>query len=153
MENADSARKSTRHKTPWHLWAAGIAMLALYLAGARDYLSLLEPNVDYIHSQGWGDDAIAYFTDYPLVIKIIWTINVVAGLIAPVLLFFRSRLAVAVALTAISAQVVLMLITFAFLDRWAALGAFTNLWDVGIALLTLAFWWYCRTMLKRSVLT
>lgn len=128
-------------------------MLALYLAGARDYLNLLEPDVGYIHSQGWGDDAIAYFTDYPVFVKIIWTLNVAAGLIAPVLLFFRSRHAVGAALIAISAQVVLMAITFAFLGRWAALGAFTNLWDFGIALLTLAFWWYCRTMLKRSVLT
>ncbi|QVQ53055.1 hypothetical protein J4H86_04420 [Spiractinospora alimapuensis] len=137
-------------RAPWHLWVVGVAMFALYAAGAWDYVNLLEPRVAYIESQGWGAEAVAYFSDYPGAVQVLWTLNVAAGLAGPVLLLLRSRYAAPVAATAAGALALLMVITFTFMDRWAALGAFTNLWDVGILVLTLAFWWYCHATRART---
>ncbi|TCP99840.1 hypothetical protein EDD79_103228 [Serpentinicella alkaliphila] len=59
---------------------------------------MLSHNEAYYNSQGYGLDVFEYFTDYPILPLVFWTINVGSGLIAPVLLLFRSRWAVLVAL-------------------------------------------------------
>ncbi|GAB3474242.1 hypothetical protein [Nocardiopsis coralliicola] len=145
-------RGAGRGRTPWHLWAAGAAMLLLYAMGARDYAYLLGPDPAYVASQGWGPEAAAYFSGYPVALRAVWTLNIAAGLAAPVLLLLRSRYAPAAALAAAAAQIALMAVSFAVLDRWAALGAFTNSWDIGIAAVTAAFWAYCLRMRRTGVL-
>ncbi|WP_250442551.1 hypothetical protein [Actinotalea sp. C106] len=139
-------------RRPWHLWLVGFLALALYVMGARDYLLSAALDADYFAAQGYDDGGVAYFTDYPVAPRILWTLNVVAGLLAPVLLMLRSRWATPTAAVAAGAQVVLLVVTFAFMDRWAALGAGIAGFDIGIAVLTVGLWAYCRWMAARGVL-
>lgn len=60
---------------------------------------ILIDHIDYVQGH-CGADGVAYFTDYPLVFRVIWTINILGGLIAPVLLVARSRWALSVAVVA-----------------------------------------------------
>ncbi|GAB2471631.1 hypothetical protein GCM10027063_10240 [Promicromonospora xylanilytica] len=128
-----------------------MVVFALYIGGLRDYLLILIHDTDYIGGQ-FGSGGIIYFTDYPPVLRVIWAINILGGLIAPVLLVARNRWAAPTALIAGAAQVVLLVVTFALLDRWAMLGAATSWFDIGVGVVTVLFAVYCRTMRRRGLL-
>ncbi|MFD1719022.1 hypothetical protein [Georgenia deserti] len=128
-----------------------IVVFALYIGGFRDYVLILIQDTDYIDAQ-FGSGGIVYFADYPPVLRVIWAINILGGLIAPVLLVARSRWAVPTALVAATAQVVLLVVTFAVLDRWAMLGAATSWFDIGVGVVTALFAVYCRKMRRRGLL-
>jgi hypothetical protein len=70
---------------------------------------------------------IAYFTDFPIVPAMFWTVALIAQLCVDV-------------------------VTFAFMDRWQILGPRLALFDGGILLLTLGLLLYCRAMFARGVL-
>ncbi|HZG89241.1 MAG TPA: hypothetical protein VEZ42_03420, partial [Pseudonocardia sp.] len=95
---------------------------------------------------------VAYFADYPLALRVIWTITIVAGLVAPLSLLARSRWSTPIAVAAATSQAVLLVVTFAFRDRWAALGAATSWFDIGIGVVTALFAWYCWMLRRRGYL-
>lgn len=136
---------------PWHLWVVAIATFALYVGGARDFVLILFHDQHYIQNQ-FGAGGINYFTDYPPLLRTVWAINVLAGLINPVLLLALNCWAVHAALAAAIAQGVLLVVTFAFLDRWAMLGAMTSWFDIGIGVTTALLAGYCETMRRRGAL-
>lgn len=136
-------------RRPWHLWLVAIAGFALYLGGARDYLLILVQSSDYIRGQ-FGQGGIEYFADYPSVLRVVWTINILGGLIAPMLLVARHRWALPAALVATAAQAVLLVTTFAFLDRWAMLGAMTSWFDIGVGVVTALLAAYCWALRRRG---
>ena len=138
-------------RRPWHVWLVATAVFALYIGGFRDYLLILIQDTDYIEGQ-FGSGGVAYFTDYPPALRAIWAINVLGGLIAPVLLLARSRWAAPTARVAAAAQVVLLAVTLAFLDRWAMLGAAISWFDIGVGVLTVLFAVYCGRMRRRGLL-
>jgi hypothetical protein len=140
-----------RRARSWHLWAVALLTLALYLGGARDYLLILAGDTDYMTRQ-FGPDGVAYFTGYPLALRVIWTINVVGGLVAACLLLALSRWSVPAAVTSAAAQAVLLVVTFGFRDRWAALGAATSWFDLGIGVVAALIAWYCWRMRRRGLL-
>ncbi|MCP2331011.1 hypothetical protein G443_001281 [Actinoalloteichus cyanogriseus DSM 43889] len=146
--NSQASRGRIR---PWHLWIVAIATFALYVGGARDFVLILIHDQHYIRDQ-FGAGGIDYFTDYPPLLRAVWAINVLAGLITPVLLLALNCWAVPTALAATIAQGVLLAVTFAFLDRWAMLGAMTSWFDVGIGVTTALLAGYCETMRRRGVL-
>lgn len=135
-------------RRPWHVWLVSIIVFALYVGGARDYLLILMDDTDYIRGQ-FGQDGVIYFADYPLILRIIWTVNILGGLLAPVLLIARNRWAFPVAVTSASAQVVLLIATFALLNRWAMLGTVTSWFDIGIGIVTALFAGYCAALRHR----
>lgn len=143
-------RDNTRR--PWHLWLVAIAVFALYIGGARDYLLILIWHTEYIRAQ-FGSHGMAYFTDYPPTLRLVWAINILGGLIAPMLLFARSRWALPTAGLTATAQVVLLGTTFVFFDRWAMLGVATSLFDIGVGVVTVLVAGYCWMMRRRGVLT
>ena len=141
--------KSDPPRRPWHFWAVAAAVFALYVGGSRDYLLILAQDTTYIEAQ-FGPGGLAYFRDYPLGLRIVWTTNIVAGLVAPVLLVAGDARAVHVAITAAAAQLVLLPLTFALRDRWAALGAATSWFDIGVGVVTALFAGYCWAMARRG---
>lgn len=145
-------REPSRAGRPWHLWLVAIAMFALYIGGARDYHLILAGDTEYIQEQ-FGSGGITYFADYPSMLRVVWTINILGGLIAPVLLVARNRWALSTAAAVTAAQVMLLAMTFAFLDRWAMLGAATSWFDIGIGVVTALFAGYCWVMQRRGLLT
>ncbi|GII02070.1 hypothetical protein [Planobispora takensis] len=146
---AESPRLS---RAPWHLWVFGLFMLALYVGGTRDYVLTRTLNPDYLAAQGYGEPQIGYFTDYPFGLGVLWTLNVAGGLLCAAAAILRSRRAVPLALTTALAQLSLLILTFAFRDRWDILGPQMSLFDIGVGVLSIAFWWYCRAMRSRAVL-
>jgi O-antigen/teichoic acid export membrane protein len=136
---------------PRHLWIVAIVTFGLYLGGARDYLLILVHDTDYMLRQ-FGPGGIGYFTDYPLALRILWVINIIGGLATPVLLLALSRWASPAAVATLTTQGLLLIVTFAFRDRWNALGAATAWFDIGITLVTVLVVWYCWAMRRRGVL-
>lgn len=129
-------------RRPWHLWLVAIVVFALYVGGARDYLLIVLNDTDYMVRQ-FGPRGVVYFAEYPRLLRVVWTINILGGLIAPVLLLTRSRWSAPVAALSAAAQVMLLAVTFTFLDRWAALGPATSWFDIGVGLVTVLFAGYC----------
>ncbi|WP_330632528.1 hypothetical protein [Halocatena halophila] len=139
-------------KAPWHLWFVALFFLLLNIFGLYDYIMVLELNEAYFKSQNFGASIITYFTDYPLLPRIFWTIGVVSGVITPVLLMLRTRWTVWLALTCVISRGCLHLITFGFMDRWNVFGLWLSLFDTSIFLLTVGLYLYCRRMSARGVL-
>jgi hypothetical protein len=124
-------------------------VLLLYVGGARDYVLILIGDTDYIRVQ-FGPAGVAYFTDYPPLPRVLWSINIAAGLVAPVLLLVRIRTSAVAAVIAAVAQALLLVVTFTTLDRAEALGPETAAFDIGVGVLTALFaayagWWARRT--------
>lgn len=139
-------------QTPWHLWLVAVFFILLSVAGAYDYLMLLDLNEAYFDAQNWGNSQITYFTDYPLLPRIFWTINIGSGLVAPTLLLLRSRWAEWLALIYVASQVCLLLITFGFMNRWNMLGPQMATFDILITLMMFGLYLYCRRMSARGTL-
>jgi hypothetical protein len=136
---------------PWHLWVVALLGAALYVGGARDYLLILAGDTEYISGQ-FGPGGVAYFADYPFALRVLWTVNIVTGLLLPCLLPALSRWAVPVAVVSAAAQAVLLVVTFGFRDRWDALGAATSWFDLGIGVFAVLVAVYCWVMRRRGKL-
>lgn len=147
-----AAQRAPRIRAPWHLWVTGLVILGLYLIGARDFLLARSLDTGYFAELGYGPAQVAYFTDYPVVPAILWGINIVTGLLAAVLLLLRSRWATASAFTAATSQLVLIVITFGFMHRWAILGPRLSIVDIIVCILTIGLCLYCAAMRRRHVL-
>ena len=144
--------RATNIRPPWHLWVVGLFFILLYGAGAYDYVMTHRHDAAYFASQNYDAGQIAYFTDYPVVPAVFWTLAVWGGLAAAMLLLFRSRWATRVVLVALISQVCLDVVTFAVMDRWQNLGPLLALLDGVVLLLTLGLLLYCRAMSARDVL-
>lgn len=127
--------------------------LFLYVIGAYDYVQVQATSDSYYQAQGYGPAQIEYFTDYPLVPMVFWTINIVGGLAAVALLALRSRWSVHAAAIAALSQACLQIITFGFMDRWSILGPRLSLTDIAVMVLTFGLWLYCRRLRRNNVLT
>ncbi|OEF96663.1 hypothetical protein [Desulfuribacillus alkaliarsenatis] len=141
-----------RFRGPWSLWFIGILFLFLYAYGVYDFVMMLGHNVEYYSSNNYGDEVFEYFTDYPVLTLMLWIINIVSGVIAPILLLFRSRWAVMMALISAISILILQFITFAFMNRWNVFGPWVSLFDIAIMLMTFGLFVYCKAMAKRDVL-
>lgn len=139
-------------RAPWHLWVVGVFFVVLHVGGVYDQIMLLSQNAGYFQQQGFGDAQIAYFTNYPLLRALIWIVAIWGGLAASILLLLRTRFTYPVALTALVAQVILIIVTFGFLNRWQMFGPRFSLFDFTILFLTAGLVLYCRTMFLRGVL-
>lgn len=142
----------TQRRAPWHIWIVGTLFVLLNLGGAYDYVMALSENADYFREQNYSSEQIQYFTDYPVLPAIFWTIGVWGGLLAAILLLLRTRWALPVAITGLLGQVVLDILTYGFRDRWQILGPRLGLFDLGVLLLTAGFVIYCRTLASRGIL-
>lgn len=140
-------------KTPWHLWLIALFFIFIYAYGIYDYFMMLGHNADYYNSKNYGEAVHKYFTNYSVVPLILWTINIFGSMIASVLLLFRNRWVVWIALISAVSMLILEAITFAFKNRWEVLGPFISMFDLGLLIITWAFFFYCRYLLKRGILT
>lgn len=81
-------------KTPWHLWAVGVASLLWNSGGALDYV-MTQTRVPAYLSQ-FTDVQRAYFTSFPAWFVAAWAIAVWAAVAGSLLILVRRRLAVPV---------------------------------------------------------
>lgn len=139
-------------KAPWHLWLMGLFFIFIYVYGTYDYFMMLGHNLDYYNSKNYGEAVVAYFTEYPMLFLAFWTLNIFCGLIAPILLLFRTRWAVWIALISAVSMLCLEVLTFAFRNRWNVLGPWISLFDIALLILTFGLFFYCKALAKRCVL-
>ncbi|MEC2072446.1 hypothetical protein [Alkalihalophilus marmarensis] len=155
MKNKRRKGKSVtvhRNKVPWHIWLVGLLFLFIYGYGIFDYFMMLGLNSAYYDSNNFGPAVYEYFSNYPVVPLIFWTINVFSGLIASILLLFRTRWAMWVALISAVSMLCLQVLTFSFMNRWNVLGPWISLFDIALLILTSSLFYYCRRLLKRGIL-
>ncbi|MDH6364872.1 hypothetical protein M2139_001873 [Enterococcus sp. PF1-24] len=137
-------------KTKWYGYLFALIMIFMYVMGIYDFFMMLTHNEAYYLSHNYGPQVIEYFTAYPFYFMIFWIINLLAGLAEPLLFILKKKAAVITALTATLAQFILLVLTFALRNRLAVLGTGVALFDVGILLLTLLFYLYCRRQVLRE---
>ena len=140
-------------KAPWHLWFVGGFSVVFNTIGAFDYLMTRRHNAAYFEQLGYGAAQIAYFEHYPVLPAVFWTVAVFGAVAASVLLLFRSRYTVPVALVALCAHAGLDIISFGFMDRLIVFGVRQSLFDILVPLgLAAALYWYAVVMSRRGVL-
>jgi len=145
-------KTSNQHgaKLPWHLWLIGLFFIFIYTNGIYDYFMMLGHNVDYYNSKHYGKAVFEYFTNYPLMFLILYTTNIFCGLIAPILLLFRTRWAVHAAFVSAVSMLCLDVLTFALRNRWNVFGPWISLFDIALLIMTWGFFFYCRGVAKRG---
>ncbi|WP_427181599.1 hypothetical protein [Paenibacillus sp. TC-CSREp1] len=139
-------------KAPWHLWVIAGIFLFIYANGVYDYFMMLGLNEDYYTSKNYGEAVKNYFSDYPIIPLILYTINIFSGVLAPCFLLLRLRWAVLLAGLSAYSILGLEFITFTWMNRWNILGAAVSMFDIFILLLTFAMYLYCKNLLRRRVL-
>lgn len=144
--------KMHKPRAPWHLWLIALFFIFIYANGVYDYFMMLGHNIDYYEVKGFGEETLKYFTNYPIGLLIFWTMNILCGIISPILLLFRTKLAVWVAFISAVSMFLLEAIGFLFMNRWDALGTFVSLFDIGLLILTWIFFFYCSHLKKNGIL-
>ncbi|MBP1904607.1 hypothetical protein J2Z32_001230 [Paenibacillus turicensis] len=139
-------------KAPWHLWVIASIFLFIYANGVYDYFMMLGLNEDYYTAKNYGEAVINYFSNYPVIPLILYTINIFSGVLAPCFLLLRLRWAVTLAGLSAFSILGLEFITFTWMNRWDILGAAVSLFDIFILLLTFAMYLYSKFLLRRGVL-
>lgn len=141
-----------RIKALWHLWLIGSFFIFIYANGIYDYFMMLGHNASYYNSKHYGEAVVKYFTNYPIVFLVFYTTNIFCGLIAPILLLFRTRWTVLVSFVSAISMLCLEVLTFTFRNRWNILGPWVSLFDIALLLITIGFFFYCKALRKRGVL-
>lgn len=142
--------KNPMKTRPWHFWLVAAFFLFLYGVGVYDFIMIHSGSAEEYLLKNFEPSAVAYFTDYPILPLCFWVINLAAGVAAPVLLLLRQKIAEWFALVSAVSDLVLMFITFTFMNRWNAIGGQNSVLDIGIAILTFAEFAYCKWYFKRE---
>lgn len=79
-------------KTPWHLWAVGLATLLFNAVGVYSYLMT---QTGSLADLGMTADQIAYFDSFPAWADMVWALGVWGAFAGSILLLLRRRLAFA----------------------------------------------------------
>lgn len=114
--------------------------------GIYDFFMMISHNGSYYASHGYGEIVINYFTDYPGYFMIFWIGNLLCGFLAPILLLIRKRSSRKFALISAIADLILIILTSIFRNRIEVLGINTFMFDVFILLVTIGFYFYCRSI-------
>lgn len=155
MEKKNTQVKvSTEHrvKTPWHLWVMGLFFIFIFANGVYDYFMMLGHNVDYYNSKHYGEAVVKYFTNYPKLCLLFYTLNVFCGLISSILLLFKTKWAMRCAFVSAVSMICLDILTYTFRNRWNVFGTAISVFDIALLLMTCGFFFYCRVLTKRGVL-
>lgn len=138
-------------KRKWLLWVISLFMLFMYSMGIYDFFMMLSHNTSYYASHGYGEIVVKYFTDYPIYFMIFWIVNLVCGFSAPVLLLLGKRTSKIVALISTIADLILIISTSIFRNRFEVLGINVFIFDIFILLITICFYFYCRHIYKERI--
>ena len=136
--------KSQNSKRPWHLWMIVIVAMLLMLVGLYDFVMVATHNMAYL-SNRYTAEGVAYFTNYPLYLLVLFGVNVISIIAALVVALWNRRMAMWLAIVSGVADVVLLVITVFFRNRFEAIGTGLTVQDiaicVGIFALALYFRW------------
>lgn len=135
-------------KLKWYGILFAIVVLFLYVMGIYDFPMMLTHNAQYYASKGYGELAVAYFSGYPWYLMIFWVLNLVCGVLSPVLYLMKKKYAYKVAFVSAIADLVLIILGVLFRNRIAALGLNIFLFDLFILVITILFWGFLKKSAK-----
>ncbi len=140
-------KSATGRMYPWHFWVVNIVAVFFMFFGVYDFIMVVTQNQAYLTSM-YTPAGVAYFTNYPLALFVLFGLSTVGTLFAVVASFWSKHLAMQLALIAGSADVVLLLVTVLLRNRLEAIGIAQTVQDmlicVGIFALVLYYWWLSK---------
>jgi hypothetical protein len=134
----------------WHLLFLSGLFLFLYGIAVYDYIMTVTHNPEYFEYLQYNQASIDYFTNYPLLPLVFWTINVFTGLQTAVLMLMRKAIAFYASFVTFVAMLLLDVITFGFRDRWNVIGARASSIDILMLLLTFGLCIYNYFLFRKS---
>ena len=139
-------------KTPRHVWLVCVVALFFFAIGGYDYVMANLRDANYFAQLGYDQRQIDYFTHYPLLPWIFWTIGTWASIAAVILLFARSRFAVHTFAVSATSLVILNLVTFGTMNRFEILGARLSVQDIVVTGGIIVLFFYARWLGKQGAL-
>lgn len=134
----------------WHLILISLVFLFFYGIALYDYIMTVTLNQGYFEYLHYNQTVIDYFTNYPILPLLFWTVNVLIGILTPLLMLMRKSIAFHASVTAFVAMLLLDIITFGFRDRWNVIGAKASTTDLVMLALTLGLSIYNYFQFKRK---
>ncbi|MFN8410754.1 MAG: hypothetical protein U0Z26_00040 [Anaerolineales bacterium] len=136
----------------WHLLLVVALFLFLYGIAVYDYIMTVGHNQGYFEYLRYNQAVIDYFTNYPFVLLILWTINVFGGIVTLALMLMRKELAFYFSVITFVSMFLLDIFTFFFRNRWNVIGAKASAIDILMLMLTFALCIYNYFLFKKSLL-
>lgn len=143
-------RENNRVRYSWHLFLISGLFLFLYGIAVYDYVITVTHNQGYFEYLHYNQAIIEYFTNYPLIPLIFWTINVFVGILTPVLMLMRKEISFYSSAVTFVSMLLLDIITFGFRNRWNVIGARASTIDILMLILTLGLCIYNYFLFRRS---
>jgi hypothetical protein len=144
------SKKEKNVRYSWHLLLIIALFLFLYGIAVYDYIMTVSHNQGYFEYLRYNQAVIDYFTNYPLVLLIFWTINVFGGIVTLLLMLMRKEIAFYFSAATFVSMFLLDFITFGCRNRWNVIGAKTSATDIFMLILTLGLCIYNYFLFKKS---
>ncbi len=141
-------------KTPWHLWAVGIASFLWHCIPVSDYIGFKTKAAWYIQGADLKPAQIAWVDAYPVWADVGWALGVWGAMAGSLLLLLRSRHAVSAFLVSLVGLGVMSLYQVGMQAReYQALFGDSVLMFLGfIWIIAIALFLYARAMKTKGVL-
>ncbi len=143
-------REKDRIRYSWHLFLISSLFLFLYGIAVYDYVMTVTHNQGYFEYLHYNQAVIEYFTNYPLIPLIFWTVNVFVGILTPVLMLMRKEISFYSSAVTFVSMLLLDIITFGFRNRWNVIGARASTIDILMLILTLGLCIYNDFLFRKS---
>lgn len=117
--------------------------------GLYDFVMVATRNQAYLTDR-YTSAGVEYFADYPWYLLVLFGINVIGVMLALIVSLWNRRAAMWLALVSGAADVVLLLVTIFFRDRFAAIGIGLTLQDIAICVGIFVLAEYFRRLAKRD---
>lgn len=134
----------------WHLVSISILFLFLYGIAVYDYIMTVTHNEAYFEYLHYNQAVLDYFTNYPVVALVFWTMNVFTGVLTPLLLLMRKEIAFYASVVTFVAMLLLDFMTFGFRNRWNVIGARASSIDLFMLILTLCLCIYSYSLFRKA---
>lgn len=123
----------------WYGIMFALFILFLYIMGTYDLFMMLGHNENYYMSKGYGQIVHEYFTNYPIIGLVFWVVNLLGGLISPILYLLKNKISSKIALVSFASDLILILLGALFNNRFKVFSTFVICFDLFILLITLLF--------------
>ncbi|MFT4231835.1 MAG: hypothetical protein QM606_03535 [Leucobacter sp.] len=140
-----------RSRRPWHLWLVVVVATLFMSVGLYDFVMVAAQDQAYLTSR-YTPEGVAYFSDYPWYLLALFGINVIGVMLALIVSLWSRRAAMRLALVSAVADVVLLVITILFRDRFEAIGIGLTVQDIAICLGIVLLAWYFHRLSRRETL-
>ena len=144
------SNKEKNVRYSWHLLLIVSLFLFLYGIAVYDYIMTVSHNQSYFDYLRYNQAVIDYFTNYPLVLLIFWTVNVFGGIVTLLLMLTKKEIAFYFSVATFVSMFLLDFITFGFRNRWNVIGTKTSITDILMLILTLGLCIYNYFLFKKS---